>query len=897
MQTVFRLLSLRYLLQRWDRSALIVASIALGVATLVSTRILNDCIETAATQSTTPLGIGDLFITNGELGVNRPIADEIRAAKIDGIESVQPIVVDRVYLPAQDNRATVLIGAELAKHQLAGKDAFEAMAGENPLKITIVRIDIADVSLFTLASRRLVVISRPLHDDWSRRKASKDEPFTIRYGGRTLDCQPVGIVEYGDDSPLKALGPNVVGMEIVQAAKFLRPGPQPAVAALVGGSASPDAWDELQPPRVNRIDILLKPGADATVVRMKLEALVGDRAGVRTPKDQDKNTQEIIGGIQLGFTLCSLGAMVVGLFLVYNSLAVTVAERRHDIGILRSIGATRLQIVLMFAIAAFLLGLVGSLLGIPLGYLLSQIALQMIQNDLARMSVGGGEVPLSMPDPLTLLLAFVAGVGTAVFAALVPSLQAAYQDPADAVRRVPGGVGGAWRAAHRILCIALLAIGVGLVLSRHELPPRIGAFGGMIFALVGMLLSAPILVGILVKFVQPVLRQVLPIEARLAADNLIRSPGRTGLVIGALAAGVAVMIQTAGVGRSNEEPVTKWLDEIIQADLLLASGDVSEAIASQSPCDPEVIRELKTIEGVEAVAGIRYVRPEFNGTYVFMTAIEMDQFIDPSQARAANGLPQLDKLRKLPGRDGVVISDNFAAWHKVKVGDTITLNSPNGPVKLAVLDQAEDYSWSRGTLFIDRAVYSRLFRDNQIDIAHVFVTRASDEARLAAKERVSGFAADRGYVTADRSAIRKILGDIIERVYKLVHLQQVVVGLVAALGVVTSLLISVLQRKRELGLLLAVGATPAQVIRTVLYEAVLMGLFGTVLGFFIGVPLEWYVVRVVLFEESGFVFDVVLPWKQAFGIGIGAMVVATLAGLLPALRAVKTRIPDAIAYE
>ncbi len=896
MQTVFRLLSLRYLLQRWDRSALIVASIALGVATLVSTRILNECIEAAATQSATPLGIGDLFITNGELGVNRPIADEVRAAAIDGIESVQPIVVDRVYLPNQDNRATVLIGAELAKHQLAGHDAFEALAGENPLKISFTRIDFAHVSWLAISSPRKVIISRSLYNEWIQRQELKHEPFLLRYGSRTLEYYPVGIVDYGDDSPLKALGPNIVGMEIIQAARFLRPSPDDAVAALVGGSVSPDAWDELQPPRVNRIDILLKPGADRAAVQARLESIVRGRALVRTPKEQDQNTQEIIGGIQLGFTLCSIGAMVVGLFLVYNSLAVTVAERRHDIGILRSIGATRLQIVAMFVLAAFVLGFIGSLLGIPLGYGLSQVALQMIQTDMARMYVGG-EVPLTLPNPLTLLLAFVAGVGTAVFAALVPSLQAAYQDPADAVRRVPGGVGGAWRAAHRVVCMTLVAGGVAMVLSRHELPPRVGAFGGMVFALVGMLLAAPILVGILVKFLQPLLRQVLPIEARLAADNLIRSPGRTGLVIGALAAGVAVMIQTAGVGRSNEEPVTKWLDEIIQADQLLAAGDITEAISSQCPCDPEVIRQLKALPGVDAVAGIRYVRPEYNGTFVFMTAIDMDQFVDPSQARGPNGLPQLDKLRKLPNRDGVVISDNFAVWHKVKIGDTISLNSPNGPVKLVVLDQVQDYSWSRGTLFIDRAVYSRLFRDNQIDIAHVFVTHATEEARLAAKTRVIAFAADRGYITADRTALRKILGDIIERVYKLVHMQQVVVGLVAALGVITSLLISVLQRKRELGLLLAVGATPAQVIRTVLYEAVLMGLFGTVLGFFIGVPLEWYVVRVVLFEESGFVFDVILPWKQVFSIGGGAMLVATLAGLLPALRAVKTRIPEAIAYE
>jgi putative ABC transport system permease protein len=133
--------------------------------------------------------------------------------------------------------------------------------------------------------------------------------------------------------------------------------------------------------------------------------------------------------------------------------------------------------------------------------------------------------------------------------------------------------------------------------------------------------------------------------------------------------------------------------------------------------------------------------------------------------------------------------------------------------------------------------------------------------------------------------------------YVLAYLQQIVVGVVAALGVVTALLISVLQRKRELGLLLAVGATPGQVIRSVLAEAVLMGLFGTVLGFLIGLPLQWYVLKVVLFEESGFIFEVLVPWKQAAGIAAGAIAVAALAGLLPAIHAVRTRITDALAYE
>src|SRR5262249_51952114 len=143
----------------------------------------------------------------------------------------------------------------------------------------------------------------------------------------------------------------------------------------------------------------------------------------------------------------------------------------------------------------------------------------------------------------------------------------------------------------------------------------------------------------------------------------------------------------------------------------------------------------------------------------------------------------------------------------------------------------------------------------------------------------------------------KFLSDLINRIYLLAYLQQVVVGVVAALGVVTALLISVLQRKRELGLLLAIGVTPGQVLRSVLAEALLLGLFGTALGILIGLPVEVYVLKVVLVEESGFVFDVLFPWREALGIAAASVLTATVAGLLPAWRAIQTRIPDALQYE
>ena len=874
MLTVFRLLSLRYLVQRWDRSALIVLSIALGVATLVSTRILNQCLEAAAGTTTTPLKVGDLCVTNDELGVEQAIADELRKANIPGLESVQPIAVDRVVLPAFEDRSAVLIGVEIAKHQLPkDQDPFEVLNGGNPYHAQFSRVT---PTSFTAIRRALngkrVVLSRAVYDRW---QASGTDGVRIKYGDRTEEFTPVAVIDYDKKSPLAALGNDLIGMEIDKAAAFLRP----------------------ETPRINRIDLLFADGTDLKAARDATAAVVGDRASVRTADEQGTSTQHVIGGIQIGFTMCSIGAMVVGLFLVYNSLTVTVAERRHDIGILRSIGATRGQVVFVFLAAAAVLGIIGGAVGVPLGTGMARLAMNLVKDDVNGLFYTSLTDGPNTPTLNTALLAVAAGVVTAMLAALVPAVQSASHDPADAVRRTPGRAGGGWWFAHRIVCALLVAVGVAAILLRATLPNRVGAFGGMVLVLVGLLLSAPILVGVVVRLLQPLLRAVLPIEARLAADNLIRSPGRTGLVIGALGAGVAVMIQTAGVGKSNEEPVTRWLDEIIQADQFVAAGSVSSAISSMSPSDPKLVNEVAAIEGVESAAGIRYMRPSFNGTVLYLTAIDYDKFVGPSQARGRDGLPQLDKMRAAAGKEGVVVSDNFLAKHNLKVGDTVTLKGANRWVALPILDHVEDYTWSQGSLFIDRPVYARLFDDRQIDIVHVFLTRQSGDERQAAYERVKAFADGRGLVTEDGSSLRKMVSEVIDRFYKVVHLQQIVVGIVASLGVITSLLISVLQRKRELGLLLAVGATPWQVVSTVLYEAVLMGAFGTLLGFLIGIPLEWYVLKVVLREESGFDLQLMVPWGQSFAIAAGSLVIASVAGLLPALRAVKTRIPDALAQE
>jgi putative ABC transport system permease protein len=431
-----------------------------------------------------------------------------------------------------------------------------------------------------------------------------------------------------------------------------------------------------------------------------------------------------------------------------------------------------------------------------------------------------------------------------------------------------------------------------MILARNQLPARVGGFGGMMLALIGMLLAAPLFVGGMIALVSPMLRNILPVEARIAADNLTRSPGRTGLVIGTLAAGVTVMVQTAGVAHSNEKPFTTWLNQMLRADLYVFGGSMATGTSSGAPMEASVVTALGQQPGVLKTTAIRFARPEFNGTIVYLIAVDAASFAETMTSRG-DGPADLYKYRAVRD-DRVVVSENFADRHRIRPGQTITLTGVQGPVTLTVIDTVVDYSWSRGTIFMDRSAFAERFGDRRVDLIHVFAKPGEMDT---AKRNAEAYGSTLGLTVVERAAAQELLIGLIDRLSLLAYLQQIVVGIVASLGVVTALLISVLQRKRELGLLLAVGATPGQILRSVLWEAGFMGLLGTTLGLLVGFPLEWYAVRILVYEESGFSFAVLMPWRAVLTITTGAIALATLAGVLPAIKAVRTRVVDAITYE
>ncbi|HMF14478.1 MAG TPA: FtsX-like permease family protein, partial [Gemmataceae bacterium] len=644
--------------------------------------------------------------------------------------------------------------------------------------------------------------------------------------------------------------------------------------------------------------------------RQRIAVALADKAQVSTPESQESRIHELLIGLEVGFTLSGGVALVVGMFLVYNSLAVSVAERRHDIGIMRSLGATRGQIRALFLGEAAMLGSIGTALGLPLGLGLAELSLGPMQRALQDIFLPMRAQHVDASNlGMTFVTAVLAGLTASVAAALIPSGQAASEEPADAVRRRPPTPAFAQRVLHVATCLALIGIGLGSIVLRNRLgplPPRVGAYAGPPIILLASLLATPFLTATIARAIQPFTRRLLGVEARLAADNLLRSPTRTGLVIGALAAGVALVIETAGLVKSNEVAIDDWIRQTVRADAFLTAGGPlsgsGQSLEMGDDVRSHLERQFGGDPGFRAVA-ICFRHRDWEKEHsepVRLLVVPLDALgYYEANAERGYGGDHLELFRRLaeePG--GAVASQNFLDKHGKKVGDTITLPGTHGPVDVRILGAFVDYSWNMGTLFVDRAPHEDNFDTRFVDVYDCYLPVGKiDVEAFRQQVQQSSWGAEHALFILTNGELQEHIRNMIRRLYGLAYTQLSLVAIVVALGVMAALLISVIQRQRELGLLRAVGASRGQVIRTVVAEAFLMGAIGTLLGLLIGLPLEWYVVHVLLFEEAGFELPVIYPWASAGLVAASAMLLAALAAQIPALQAGRLRIAEAIAYE
>jgi putative ABC transport system permease protein len=887
MWSLYRTLSLRDLARRWLRTLLIALCIGLGVSTVVATQALNASMAYAAVFSSNPTsGFADLVVSNGELPVSLALEQEL--AKVPGVKSVKPRVFANALLPELGDHPVLVVGVDFQRE-------LEDVKSQDPNDSLQVSAETKQrFKELYLASRK----AKPDDDLWKRlvtraiKALVKASPPPVLVGRQLFDSLPPDakklVVQNG-----KASKPR----EHAIAGPVDASGRAASLAGYVIGMDLSDAqqlFDLGETNQINRFDVSVTQGTSVAEVRKALEATLKGRAEVRTFDEQILTTRNVMDSMQVGFSLCGLATLVVGLFLVFNTLSVTVTERRHEIGILHSLGATRRQILFFFVGEAFLLGLIGSLIGLPIGWVLARLGLGPMQRIVSGILVDVNAATLHISWKLY-VLGLVGGVVTTMLAALIPALSASRENPSEAIRKLPKAASVTRLAAQIMASVLLVGLGSAMILERAHLPPHVGTLGGASFVLVGGLVATPFFTAILARMLQPFVRRLLGIEWRLGIDNIVRAPGRTGLVIGALAAGVALVVQTAGVIRSNRVTIDAWVEDAIGADMVVSAGSPVGASGTH-PIGPGLVAEIRKFPEIDEVLPARIRKVPYRSTQVLLLTAEPGRPRDDQPRHSARRDVAVMMQRMASTPNGVVVSDNFATLHKVGVGDVVTLASPKGEVRLTILGAVSDYSWNQGTLFLNQRDYLTHWNDMQADVLHVYLRPGAD-ILAAQKKLLERFGGTHGLIALTRTELHQHIDNMIESIYGIAYAQLAVVIVVAGLGVVTSLLIAVLQRRHEMGLLRAVGASRGHVIYAVLAEACWMGLIGTAIGVAVGVPLQWYTLNVVLPDEAGFSFPVYVPWGEALMVAAAAVATATIAGLGPAFHAVRQRIPEAIAYE
>ena len=671
-----------------------------------------------------------------------------------------------------------------------------------------------------------------------------------------------------------------------------------ASATVVG--MDPDWLMPLAAPdgRVSTISIDLAKGASLDTVKSKVAKVVPDDAQVKTRaeliKEQNKTIESQLGFIQTFLMVFVVVAMFVGSFIIMNSFAMSVRQRVKEFALLRAVGASPGSVFGIVFLQAVVIGIVGSALGVAAGAGLLAGLAKLLDNMGMPLLEGTG---LTAP---IIVISLVVGLAVTIIGALLPAREAALTHPVEAMRGVSGSrekslvlrtiIGGLLLAAG---AAAVAAAWVNEDLEQRQLIMGLGA-GGVVL---GLLIVSPTLARPVVAVLGLPFRMLRP-SGRLALRNIVHNPRRTANTSGALMVGMALVCAGATLAASFSASTADEIDKSLKADFLVQPATMS---SSNTKLSSEKAKELAAIDGVK----------ETSSYTLYVNAVTKP---DGSQNPAATSLV-IDPATYSSAYDIRVTSGSLSdldATHvavnkneNLKMGDKVTLTGPNGSVE-ATVGAIVDPKGIGGTYFyspkVAAAVGSWTSPGTSTDPDHVLdaplgmLLTLEDGANLdTVRHKAEDIVADTyQYSVNDASQLSDKVG---QRINQMLAVLYGLLGLsivIAILGIVNTLVLSVSERTREIGLMRAVGLGKTQLAGEIITESVLTSVYGTVLGGATGVVLAAALKKIL--EDQGLT-SLSIPWNQMVGMLALSVVVGIIAALWPALRASRLPVLDAIATE
>jgi putative ABC transport system permease protein len=858
---LLRRISLKHIRHQKARTIMAMLGIVLGVAAMTSIDIVNRSVLRSFEDSINRVaGRAVLQITGADSGYPEDMLDRVQ--KVPGVEYAVPVIETNANFAGGKERSFMILGVDVLQDNKV-----------RDYSVTDESADIPDPLLF-LAKPDSILLTKEMADREGIKIDQRIQVQTVQ-GIKTFTVR--GLLN--PEGLAKAAGGDLAIMDIY-------------AAQMVFGKEG----------RIDRTDVSILPGEALDSVKGRIQQALPEGYYVDTPAGRTRQVEVLLTRFRKSISLISFMAMFVGMYLIYNAVSISIVQRKREIGILRALGSTRGQIIRLFLGETLVISTVASLLGAGLGVIFAKMSINAVVQSMTgfyvRTSVTG--LALSWRNFMT---DGTAGIIASLSAAVFPALSSTRITPISAIRSLPYSEDGfllkrtvKFVAGIFFFLSALILILYKTADASSGIRSAAAPFFSMICLLLGVSLAAPFFLKWFMTLFHRVLALRLGAGGRLAGLNLKKNISRNAVAVAAVIYSISLFVSSASMIYSLNESILEYIEAVDRCDIFISSGHPMAMGGTPSiPMPEEMWKDIEKVPGVLSADPFRKTYLTYEGRRIFLGAIDIVRSMEYNQYLVTAGRRE-DVLRLLPRQDNVMVNEGFAARFRIKPGDFISLPAPGGPKRFRVVAVVVSYISDSGSVWMDIYTYQRYWQDRLADNFSVRV-KPGENISTVREAILDRFGKKRRLFALAAQEMKNELRKMLDQSFVVTYAVNIITLIIAGLGIVITLLASILERTREIGILRSIGMKRGQVSGVVIIESMLLGAAGGALGSATGILIGWMSLEGFFRLDLGASITYHIHYLSIGSSLLLSIGLSVLAGLYPAKRAAKINIVEALSYE